>query len=122
VYFRNALGGVDSYTFKMKNRKRLETERSTYNRNSDVFGTTSFDEVWQAQYTESLDLNSDWLTDAEFLWLREMFLTSECWVLQNESLVEATIVPTTYNVATRAVDRLQQLNIQIQIAYKNTTL
>jgi len=31
-------------------------------------------------------------------------------------------VPTTYNVATRAVDRLQQLNIQIQIAYKNTTL
>jgi len=122
VYFRNALGGVDSYTFKMKNRKRIEAERSTYNRNSDVFGTTSFDEVWQAQYTESLDLNSDWLTDAEFLWLREMFLTSECWVLQNGSLVEATIVPTTYNVATRAVDRLQQLNIQIQIAYKNTTL
>jgi len=122
VYFRNALGGVDAYDFKMKNRTRIEAERSTYNRNSDVFGTTSFDEVWQAQYTESLDLNSDWLTDAEFVWLREMFLTSECWVLQNESLVEATIVPTTYNVATRAVDRLQQLNIQIQIAYKNTTL
>ena len=122
VYFRNALGGVDAYDFKMKNRTRIEAERSTYNRNSDVFGTTSFDEVWQAQYTESLDLNSDWLTDAEFVWLREMFLTSECWVLQNGSLVEATIVPTTYNVATRAVDRLQQLNIQIQIAYKNTTL
>jgi hypothetical protein len=122
VYFRNALGGVDSYTFKMKNRKRLEAERSTFNRNSDVFGTTSFDKIWQTQYTERLELNSDWLTDAEFRWLSEMFLTSELWVLQNGSLVEAVVNSNSYNVSTRAVDRLQQLNIAIDIAFKNTTL
>jgi hypothetical protein len=122
VYFRNALGGVDSYTFKMKNRKRLEAERSTFNRNSDVFGTTSFDKIWQTQYTEQLELNSDWLTDAEFRWLSEMFLTSEMWVLQNGSLVEAVVNSNSYNVSTRAVDRLQQLNIAIDIAFKNTTL
>jgi hypothetical protein len=122
VYFRNALGGVDSYTFKMKNRKRLEAERSTFNRNSDVFGTTSFDKIWQTQYTERLELNSDWLTDAEFRWLSEMFLTSEMWVLQNGSLVEAVVNSNSYNVSTRAVDRLQQLNIAIDIAFKNTTL
>jgi len=40
VYFRNALGGVDSYNFKMKNRKAIGAERSTYSRNSDVYGTT----------------------------------------------------------------------------------
>jgi len=122
VYFRNALGGVDSYNFKMKNRKRLEAERSTFNRNSDVFGTTSFDKIWQTQYTERLELNSDWLTDAEFAWLSEMFLTSEMWVLQNGSLVEAVVNSNSYNVSTRAVDRLQQLNIAIDIAFKNTTL
>jgi hypothetical protein len=122
VYFRNALGGVDSYDFKMKNRKRIEAERSTYNKNSDVFGTTSFDEVWQTQYTETLDLNSDWLTDAEFLWLKEMFLTSQCWVLQDGELIEAVIVPNTYNVSRSAVDKTQQLNVQIRIAYKNYTL
>jgi hypothetical protein len=122
VYFRNALGGVDSYNFKMKNRKRLEAERSTFNRNSDLFGTTSFDKIWQTQYTERLELNSDWLTDAEFAWLSEMFLTSEMWVLQNGSLVEAVVNSNSYNVSTRAVDRLQQLNIAIDIAFKNTTL
>jgi hypothetical protein len=122
VYFRNALGGVDAYDFKMKNRTRFDAERSTYNRNSDVFGTTSYDEVWQTQYTEQLDLNSDWLTDAEFVWLKEMFLTSQCWVLQDGELIEAVIVPTSYRVETRQVDRLRQLNMQIRIAYKNTTL
>lgn len=122
VYFRNKLGGVDSYNFKMKNRRRIEADRTTYNRNSDIFGTTSFDQIWQTQYTETLDINSDWLTDSEFVWLQEMFLTSECWVLQNGSLVEAVIVPTTYNIARRSSDNLQQLNVAINIAYKNTTL
>ena len=122
VYFRNALGGVDSYLFKMKNRKRIEAERTTYNRNSDIYGTTSFDKIWQTEYTERLELNSDWLTDAEFRWLQEMFLTSELWVLQNGNLVEAVVTSNSYNVATRAVDRLQQLNIAIDIAFKNTTL
>lgn len=122
VYFRNALGGVDPYDFKMKNRKRLEVERSIYNRNSDIYGTTSFDTIWQNQYTERLELNSDWLTDSEWLWLKEMFLTNECWVLQDGALVEAVIVPTEYRVNKRAVDRLQQLNVTIDIAYKNTTV
>ena len=122
VYFRNALGGVDSYTFKMKNRTTLNANRSIFNKNSDIYGTTSYDQVFQTQYTERLNLNSDWLTDAEFVWLKEMFLTSECWVMQNGSLVEAVVNANSYNVSTRAVDRLQQLNIDIDIAYKNTTL
>ena len=42
--------------------------------------------------------------------------------MQNGSLVEAVVNANSYNVSTRAVDRLQQLNIDIDIAYKNTTL
>ena len=122
VYFRNALGGVDSYTFKMTNRTTLNANRAIFNKNSDIYGTTSYDQVFQTQYTERLNLNSDWLTDAEFAWLKEMFLTSECWVMQNGSLVEAVVNANSYNVSTRAVDRLQQLNIDIDIAYKNTSL
>jgi len=122
VYFRNALGGVDSYNFKMKNRKAIGAERSTYNRNSDVYGTTVFDSIWQTQYTERVDLNSDWLTDAEFVWLQEMFLTSELWVLQNGVLIEAVMIPTEYRLNTRQVDKLNQINFAINIAYKNNTL
>jgi len=122
VYFRNALGGVDSYNFKMKNRKAIGAERSTYSRNSDVYGTTVFDSIWQTQYTERVDLNSDWLTDAEFVWLQEMFLTSELWVLQNGVLIEAVMIPTEYRLNTRQVDKLNQINFAINIAYKNNTL
>lgn len=122
VYFRNALGGIDSYNFKMKNRKAIGAERSTYSRNSDVYGRTVFESIWQTQYTERVDLNSDWLTDAEFVWLQEMFLTSELWVLQNGVLVEAVMIPTEYRLNTRQVDKLNQINFAINIAYKNNTL
>jgi hypothetical protein len=122
VYFRNALGGVDSYTFKMKNRTTLNADRSIFNRNSDTFGTTSYDEVFQTQYTEQLDLNSDWLTNAEFAWLKEMFLTSKCWVLQDGELIEAIINTTNYRVSRNEVDNVQQLNISLNVAYKNVTL
>jgi hypothetical protein len=122
VYFRNALGGVDSYTFKMKNRTTLNADRSIFNRNSDIFGTTSYDEVFQTQYTEQLDLNSDWLTNAEFAWLKEMFLTSQCWVLQDGELIEAIVNTTNYRVSRNEVDNVQQLNISLNVAYKNVTL
>jgi len=122
VYFRNALGGVDSYTFKMKNRTTLNADRSIFNRNFDTFGTTSYDEIFQTQYTEQLDLNSDWLTNAEFAWLKEMFLTSQCWVLQDGELIEAIVNTTNYRVSRNEVDNVQQLNISLNVAYKNVTL
>ena len=122
VYFRNALGGIDSYNFKMKNRKAIGAERSTYSKNSDVYGTTVFDSIWQTQYTERVDLNSDWLTDTEFIWLQELFLTSELWVLQNGVLIEAVMVPSEYRISTRHGDGLQQINMAINIAFKNKTI
>jgi hypothetical protein len=106
----------------MKNRTTLNADRSIFNRNFDTFGTTSYDEIFQTQYTEQLDLNSDWLTNAEFAWLKEMFLTSQCWVLQDGELVEAIVNTTNYRVSRNEVDNVQQLNISLNVAYKNVTL
>jgi len=122
VYFRNQLGGLDSYNFKLKNRTDLTIQRSTFNANTDVYGTASFEKVWQGEYRERLDLNSDWLTDAEWLWLSEMFLTSQLYVLQDGALVEAVVSADSYSLSRRVNDNLQQLALSVQVAYKNTIL
>jgi len=49
-------------------------------------------------------------------------LTSELWVLQNGVLIEAVMIPTEYRLNTRQVDKLNQINFAINIAYKNNTL
>lgn len=120
VYFRNKLSGVDAYTFTMKNRKQLNAAKTTYGRNSDVYGTEVFEDVVSGEYQEQFDLTSDWLTDTEYNWLWELVTAPQVWLQINGVLVEAVIETENYRFITRKNDKLQPLQITLRSAYKNT--
>ena len=89
VHFINKYGGIDSYTFTLKNRKRANIKRETYGYNSDVYATTTYDKVWAGEFEYIYQLNSDWLTDAESEWLIELIRSSQVWLELDGQLVEA---------------------------------
>jgi hypothetical protein len=80
VHFVNKYGGIDSYTFTMKNRKRANIQREVFGYNSDVYATTTYNKVWAGSFDFVYALNSDWLTDAESEWLIEMVRSGYVWV------------------------------------------
>lgn len=122
VHFINKYGGIDSYTFTLKNRKRSDITRQTFGYNSDVYATTTYDKVYAGEFGYVYQLNSDWLTDAESEWLIEMVRSSQVWLELDGVLVEAIVNANTYQFVTRRNDRLTQLQIEVADAYKNTIL
>ena len=122
VHFVNKYGGIDSYTFTLKNRKRANVERDTFGYNSDVYATLTYDKVWAGSFDYVYALNSDWLTDAESEWLIEMVRSGQVWLEINGELVEGIVNANQYQFVTRRNDQLQQLQIEIAVAYKNNIL
>ena len=122
VHFVNKYGGIDSYTFTMKNRKRANIEREVFGYNSDVYATTTYNKVWAGSFDYVYALNSDWLTDAESEWLIEMVRSSQVWLELDGQLVEGIVNANQYQFVTRRNDQLQQLQIEIAVAYKNNIL
>ena len=122
VHFINKYGGIDTYTFTLKNRKRANIKRDTYGYNSDVYGTTTYDKVWAGEFEYIYQLNSDWLTDAESEWLIELIRSSQVWLELDGQLVEAVVNTNTYQFVTRRNDKLQLLQVEISEAYKNNIL
>jgi hypothetical protein len=122
VHFVNKYGGIDSYTFTLKNRKRANVQRDTYGYNSDVYATLTYDKVWAGSFDYVYALNSDWLTDAESEWLIELVRSGQVWLEIDGQLVEAVVNANAYQFVTRRNDQLQQLQIEIAVAYKNNIL
>ena len=122
VHFVNKYGGIDSYTFTMKNRKRANIQREVFGYNSDVFATTTYNKVWAGSFDFVYALNSDWLTDAESEWLIEMVRSGQVWLELDGQLVEAVVNANQYQFVTRRNDRLTQLQIEVAVAYENSIL
>jgi len=122
VHFVNKYGGIDSYTFTMKNRKRANIQREVFGYNSDVYATTTYNKVWAGSFDYVYALNSDWLTDAESEWLIEMVRSGYVWLELGGTLVEAVVNANQYQFVTRRNDRLTQLQIEIAVAYDNNIL
>lgn len=122
VHFVNKYGGIDSYTFTLKNRKRANVQRDTFGYNSDVYATLTYDKVWAGSFDYVYALNSDWLTDAESEWLIELVRSGQVWLEIDGNLVEAVVNANSYQFVTRRNDQLQQLQIEIAVAYKNNIL
>ena len=122
VHFVNKYGGIDSYTFTLKNRKLANVQRDTFGYNTDVYATLTYDKVWAGSFDYVYQLNSDWLTDAESEWLIELVRSGQVWLEIDGNLVEAVVNANQYQFVTRRNDQLQQLQIEIAVAYKNNIL
>ncbi len=91
LWFLNHYGSFDSYTFTLKDKLSTDISRTEYNK---VFGeltnlspgyTWTYDVKDRGRTTLNVNgqdgavYQSNWLTEAESLWMKELFLTLECY-------------------------------------------
>jgi hypothetical protein len=120
LFFKNSLGGFDGYTFTMKNRKTGNMTKQTFGKNQNIYGTKVAETIYSGQFEEAMTLNSDWLIDAN--WMSELIYSPQVYLQIGSELVEAIVNTSSFAFHTRPQDKLQQLQVEVKIAYKNNVI
>jgi hypothetical protein len=120
LFFKNSLGGFDGYTFTMKNRKVGNMTKQTFGKNQNIYGTKVAETIYSGEFEETLTLNSDWLIDAN--WMSELIYSPQVYLQIGSELVEAIVNTSSFTFHTRPQDKLQQLEVEVKIAYKNNVI
>ena len=128
IYFLNKLGAYDAFTFDLLSRENNSIERKKYRRNVGGFSGSSYvytdlqraNIIYDTQVSETMILNSNWLTEAESAWLEEL-ISSPITYMETASGIEVVnIVDTAYEVKKTVNDKLFNLQITIEKSYIKT--
>jgi hypothetical protein len=120
LFFKNSLGGFDGYTFTMKNKKVGNMTKQTFGKNQNIYGTKVAETIYSGEFEETMTLNSDWLIDAN--WMSELIYAPQVYLQIGSELVEAIVNTSSFTFHTRPQDKLQQLQVEVKIAYKNNVI
>lgn len=124
----NRLGGFDYYTFNFKSKNTMSAERTEFKRElrwnynvgerQDYVLTTKVDEMWQ--------ISSDFITENESNWLKELLSSPEVYLMKSEGFVgpytgittlPIIITDNSYEVKTYLTDKLFAFTINFKYAY-----
>ena len=128
IYFLNKLGVYDAFTFDLLSRENNSIERKKYRRNVGGFSGSSYvytdlqrsNIIYDTQVSETMILNSNWITEAESAWLEEL-ISSPITYMETASGIEVVnIVDTAYEVKKTVNDKLFNLQITIEKSYIKT--
>jgi hypothetical protein len=128
IHFLNKLGGYDSFTFDLLSRDNNTIERKKYRRNLGAYSGATYvyndlqrsNIIYDTQVNETMVLNSNWITDAEAVWLEEL-LSSPITYMESANGIEViNITDSAYEVKKRVNDKLFNLQINIEKTYIKT--
>lgn len=127
LYFLNKLGGYDAITFKNKTKINADITRSNFKKpqgnwiNSHAFeygqadrGVTQYD----TNIKDTFTIVSDWLTDAQSVWLEELFTSPDVYVDRNGAeRVPINITASSYETKQTAVAKLINYTLEYTHSY-----
>ena len=127
VHFLNKFGGFESKDFTKVSRKTISIDKKDFGRlpyTVDISGVVSYKNannvynesrsVYSSQYKEKLVLNSDNLTDAEYVWLQELVLSPMVYIEESGSFFPCVIMATDYEPKKYINDDLTNLTINVE--------
>lgn len=130
LHFLNPLGGFDTFNFRMQRTKHSDVKRSTMNKNlGNLTATTwsynSYDRgvtVFNTEIGDRWKLESDWIGDAQSLWLQQLIESPEVFYYDGSVMQPVTIKNTTYEVKTiKNMEKLFNLSVEIEFSNKRWT-
>lgn len=138
LYWLNQLGGWDSFSFIKKNERSIDVERKRYKTYSGDYNNATTENPFSTQaYSRSLterepivktflNLTSDWLTESEFRYLRDLFRSKSVWMVDDNtdgySVVPVVVEDNNYLMRRERNSHKYNQNIRLQIANENETL
>jgi hypothetical protein len=138
LYWLNQMGGWDSYSFIKKNERSIEVEKKRYKQYLGDYNNATTDnpfstEAFSRSLTERepivktfLNLNSNWLTESEFKYMRDLFRSKSVWMVDDNvdgySVVPVVVEDNNYLMRRERNSRKYNQTLRLQIANENETL
>ena len=132
----NQWGAWDYYTFTQKSVKSISTNRTPYTQMSGTWNETTLAingyqggrKNFRVNTSERIKMNTDFVTEAEGVWLEELINSPEVYVLNgfddtevapyntitNKYVEPVTLTTSSYTKKTRANDKLMQYTIEVE--------
>jgi hypothetical protein len=126
VAFLNKFGGYETYDFRLLSRKKMQIDRKTYEQEVYRLGASGAvtygsgaryyngRATYSSRQKQSITLNTDWLSDAEYTWLAELAASTETWLLLDGMFTPCTLQISEYVYRTGVADKLTQLTVDVE--------
>lgn len=131
--FLNRLGGYDTLNFSLVNRERLQIEDKTFKKTQWRYGSNDMSNTTQAgfipstvkysaKHTNSILLRSDYLTEKDYNWLRDLVATTEAHICYRKDALNTwqfyPVIIKTLNWEQKysKADKMFNLEIEVEVA------
>jgi len=131
----NKFGVWDYYNFTKKSVRTFNTQRMSYTQITGTWNTSRFrpdghtggTKYFGNNVKESITLNTDYITENEAIWLEELFISNDVYILEQRSTDDAdqgymrkyikptTIIDKKHTRKTKANDKLIQYTFKIEV-------
>jgi hypothetical protein len=134
LHFLNKYGGFESKDFSKVSRKTIDIQKkdfgklaytidpsgnySYYNSNKVYNDVTS---VYASSYKEKLTLNSDLLTDAEYIWLEQLVTSPMVYIQMGDYFIPCKITDNNYEPKKAVNDDLTNLTLSLEFGDQYNT-
>lgn len=127
LFWLNRLGGFDSFRFNRVSKTSHEITRQTYrqnpytlntNANTYKYTTDSFSNTqFYGESKEKLTLFSNWITDTESVWLRELIESPVVYIWDGSILRSCNVTNNTYEEKKWINDKMFNLQLDLEFAF-----
>lgn len=130
IHFLNQYGGFESKLFTKVSRRKFKVDRKDFGKlgyTVDAAGIVNYKNtngvynesksVYSSQYKETLVLNSDLLTDAEYVWLKDLILSPMVYIQDGIYFFPVVLSETDYEEKKAINDDLTNLTITVDYGY-----
>jgi hypothetical protein len=127
VHFLNKYGGFDTKIFSKVSRNTIKIDRKAYGKLRFQVGSDGIPSyvnsngvynesrsTYSSQFTEAMVLNSDLLTDEEYVWLQELVVSPMVYLQDGQYFFPCGITDTDYEPKQFRNDELTNLTINIE--------
>jgi hypothetical protein len=129
LVFLNKLGGFDAFNFKLNTKYSTEIDRFEYKKSQGSFSGTTFSysksdrsaQTTLVRSSEMVRLTSDWLSESENSWLKELVTSPIVYYDNGSTLIPIQIQETKYEEKKKVnrADKIFLLEISYKYSYTN---
>ena len=125
VYFLNRFGAVESFRFDRLRRDKFNVVRKQYKQTPYTLSGSSYCYGTDAKsksnyYTEAnqtITLNSNWITEEESTWLKELIMSPYIWMLDGGVLKSVNVINSEYETKRVINDKVFNLTIDVELSF-----
>lgn len=130
LHFLNRLGGYDTFTFRLVNRRSAQVERKSYSQMDWQYNSGSMSRydsykrinpgsnTFAVNETVSFKLTSDYINETDYLWAKDLITSPEVYYEQGGYYYPVSIGTNNWDEKKRAADKMFNFDLNVEFAQK----